>query len=160
MHGRLLVALAHVQAGNAWKLLNKIRQIVYSLYQAKEITKKAYNYILNSVKVSYKMDTIFTNSKNSKTSQPHRLLLNLADKINLKRNDRYADLPNLSMYFKRKNHTKSHTKTINSKYQLQHGWKIRYTWWIVFCIRYLRLFWIYLKKRRRKDWSSLKNVRK
>ena len=40
MHGRLLVALAHVQAGNAWKLLNKIRQIVYSLYQAKEITKK------------------------------------------------------------------------------------------------------------------------
>ena len=68
MHGRLLVALAHVQAGNAWKLLNKICQIVYSLYQAKEITKKAYNYILNSIKVSYKMDTIFMNSKSSKTS--------------------------------------------------------------------------------------------
>ena len=30
------------------------------------------------------MDTIFTNSKNSKTSDPHRLLLNLTDKINLK----------------------------------------------------------------------------
>ena len=29
------------------------------------------------------MDTIFMNSKNSKASDPHRLLLNLADKINL-----------------------------------------------------------------------------
>ena len=31
------------------------------------------------------MDTIFTNSKNSKTSDSHRLLLNLTDKINLKK---------------------------------------------------------------------------
>ena len=30
------------------------------------------------------MDTIFMNSKNSKTSGLHRLLLNLTDKINLK----------------------------------------------------------------------------
>ena len=29
------------------------------------------------------MDTIFMNSENSKTSDPHRLLLNLTDKINL-----------------------------------------------------------------------------
>ena len=29
------------------------------------------------------MDTIFMNSENSKTSDPHRLLLNLWDKINL-----------------------------------------------------------------------------
>ena len=33
------------------------------------------------------MDTIFMNSKNSKTSDPQRLLLNLVDKINLKRSD-------------------------------------------------------------------------
>ena len=33
------------------------------------------------------MDTIFRNSESSKTSEPHRLLLNLADKINLKRSD-------------------------------------------------------------------------
>ena len=33
------------------------------------------------------MDTILMNSENSKSSEPHRLLLNLADKINLKRND-------------------------------------------------------------------------
>ena len=29
------------------------------------------------------MDTIFMNSENSKTSDPHRLLLNLPDKVNL-----------------------------------------------------------------------------
>ena len=29
------------------------------------------------------MDTIFMNSENSKTSDPHRILLNLTDKINL-----------------------------------------------------------------------------
>ena len=33
------------------------------------------------------MDTIFRNSENSKTSDPHRLLLNLSDKIDLKRSD-------------------------------------------------------------------------
>ena len=38
------------------------------------------------------MDTIFMNSGNSKTSDPHRLLLNLSDKINLKRNDKYVAL--------------------------------------------------------------------
>ena len=35
------------------------------------------------------MDTIFINSENSRTSDPYRLLINLADKINLKRNDKY-----------------------------------------------------------------------
>ena len=38
---RLPIDLAQVKAGNNWeKLLNKIRKIVYSLYQSKEITKK------------------------------------------------------------------------------------------------------------------------
>ena len=31
------------------------------------------------------MDTIIVNSENRKTSNPHRLLLNLSEKINLKR---------------------------------------------------------------------------
>ena len=31
------------------------------------------------------MDTIFMNSKNSKTSDPHKLLLNITVKIDLKR---------------------------------------------------------------------------
>ena len=38
------------------------------------------------------MGTIFMNSKNSKTSEPCRILLNLADKINLNRSNKYAAL--------------------------------------------------------------------
>ena len=45
------------------------------------------------------MDTIFVNSENSKTSNRHRLLLNLSDKINLKSKDTYVALSNLSIYY-------------------------------------------------------------
>ena len=45
------------------------------------------------------MDTIFINSKNSKTSDSHRLLINLTDKINLKRSNKYIALSNLSIYY-------------------------------------------------------------
>ena len=62
------------------------------------------------------------NSKYSETSDPHRLLLNLTDKINLKRSDKYVALSSLSMYSTWKN-IKLHVKTINLKYQLQHGMK-------------------------------------
>ena len=49
---RLPIALAPVKAGNnSESLLNEIRQIVYSLYRSKEITKKVYNNIINSIKV-------------------------------------------------------------------------------------------------------------
>ena len=49
---RLPVALAQIKAGNNSKsLLNEIRQIVYSLYQAKKITKKVYNNIIKSIKL-------------------------------------------------------------------------------------------------------------
>ena len=49
---RLLIALAQIKAGNNYEsLLNEIRQIVYSLYQSKEITKKVYNNIIKSIKV-------------------------------------------------------------------------------------------------------------
>ena len=48
---RLPIALAQVKAGNNSKnLLNEIRQIVYSLYQSKKITKKLYNNIINFIK--------------------------------------------------------------------------------------------------------------
>ena len=59
------------------------------------------------------------NSENSKTSDPHRLLLNLTDKIYLRRKDKYIDLSNLSIYYACKN-IKSHIRTINLKYQFQH----------------------------------------
>ena len=49
---RLPIALAQIKAGNnSESLLNEIRQIVYSLYRSKEITKKVYNKIINSIKV-------------------------------------------------------------------------------------------------------------
>ena len=43
------------------------------------------------------------NSENSKTSNSHRLLLNLSDKINLKRSDKYVALSNVNIYYSWKN---------------------------------------------------------
>ena len=52
MHKRLPIALAQIKAGNnGQSLLNEMRQIVYSLYRSKEITKKVYNNTINSLKV-------------------------------------------------------------------------------------------------------------
>ena len=49
---RLPIALAQVKAGNtSANLLNEIRRIMCFLYRAKEITKKVYNEILNSIKL-------------------------------------------------------------------------------------------------------------
>ena len=49
---RLPIVLAKVKAGNnSESLLNEIRKIVYSFYRSKEITKKVYNNIINSIKV-------------------------------------------------------------------------------------------------------------
>ena len=52
------------------------------------------------------------NSKNSKTSDPHRLLLNFTDKINLRRN---VALSNLSIYYAWKNTQKSYK---NNKFKI------------------------------------------
>ena len=38
------------------------------------------------------MDSLFMNSENIKTSDPHRLLLNLTDKKKLKRSNEYVAL--------------------------------------------------------------------
>ena len=52
MFQRLPIALAQVKAGNnSESLLNEIRQIVYSLYQSKQITKKVYNNIIKSIQL-------------------------------------------------------------------------------------------------------------
>ena len=49
---RLPIALAQVKAGNTSQgLLNKIRQIVYSLYQSKQITKKVYNNVIKPIQL-------------------------------------------------------------------------------------------------------------
>ena len=75
------------------------------------------------------MDTIFTSSENSKTSEPYRLLLNLVNKINLKRSEKYFALSNLSIYYTWKNMKKSYKNntfkisvpTWNEKFELPDG---------------------------------------
>ena len=48
----LPLALVQVEAGNTSKnLLNEIRKIIYSLYRDKEVTKKVYNNVMNSINV-------------------------------------------------------------------------------------------------------------
>ena len=47
---KLAIALAQVKAGiNSESLLNEIKQIVYSLYQSKQITKKICNHMIKSI---------------------------------------------------------------------------------------------------------------
>ena len=75
------------------------------------------------------MDTIFMNSINSKTSDPHRLLRNFSDKINLKRSDKYAALSNFSIQYTQKNIKNSYKNnnfklsapTWNHEFQLPDG---------------------------------------
>ena len=55
--------------------------------------------MMNSIKLQNKIDTMFMNSKNSRTSNAHKLLINLTDKINLKRSDKYVVLSNLSICY-------------------------------------------------------------
>ena len=57
------------------------------------------------------MNTIFLNSEIRKTSDTHRLLLNLMDKIDLRRKDKYIALSNLSIYYTWKNIRKSYKNT-------------------------------------------------
>ena len=48
----LPIALSQIKADNNSKsLINGMRQVVYSLYESKEITKKVYNNIIKSIKV-------------------------------------------------------------------------------------------------------------
>ena len=49
------------------------------------------------------MDTIFMNSENSKTSEPHVLILKLTDKLNSRRREKIIALSNLSIYYTCKN---------------------------------------------------------
>ena len=113
---RLPIALPQIKAGNnSDSLLNEIRQIVYSLYQSKQITKKVYNNIIKSIKVQYKMDTIFMNSENSRTSEYHVLVLKLADKLDLRRGQKSVALSNLSIYYTWKNIKSSYN---NNKFKI------------------------------------------
>ena len=51
MLNRLSILLAQIQAGNnSNKLKNEIRQILYSLYRSKVLTKTVYNNLIKSIR--------------------------------------------------------------------------------------------------------------
>ena len=69
------------------------------------------------------MDTIFMNSENSKTSEYHVLVLELTDKLDLRRGQKTVALSNLIFIIR--GETKiAHTIIINLKYLPQRGAKI------------------------------------
>ena len=50
MLSRLPIALAQLKAGNnSQKLINEIRQLLYSLYRSKKLTKTIYNHLINAI---------------------------------------------------------------------------------------------------------------
>ena len=80
------ITLAQIQAGNnPQKRKNQIRKLFCFCYRSKEITKKVYKSFIEKV---YKLETIFTNTRNSKTNGAHRFkphqLIKLIVKIILK----------------------------------------------------------------------------
>ena len=113
---RLPTALAQVKAGNnSQSLLNQIRQIVYSLYQSKEITKKVYNNIIKSIQERIKIDTIYMNSESSRTPKPHTLILKLTNNLDFRIGKNVIVLSNLSIYYTWKNIKSSYN---NNKFKI------------------------------------------
>ena len=107
MLNRLPILLTQIQAGNNSKSLkNELRQILYSLYRSKVLTKTAYNNLIKSIRAwyyIYKMETFLMNSKNSKTNEPNRFKYDLIDKLDLKNPNKNMALVNLSIYYTWKN---------------------------------------------------------
>ena len=61
------------------------------------------------------MDTIFINSENSKTSEPHVLLIKLTNKLDLRIGEKIIALSNLSIYYMWKHIESSYN---NNKFQI------------------------------------------
>ena len=95
MHKRLSIALAQINTSE--NVITEIRQITYSLYWAKEITKQVCNNAMNSIKLQNRTDAIFIDSEDSKTSDPHWRVANLSEKINLKWSNKYVALSSKSI---------------------------------------------------------------
>ena len=100
---------------------------------------------MNSIKLYYRMDTVFMNSKNSKTSEPYRLLINLSNKINLNRYDKYVASSNLNMYDTCKNIRRSYKR---NKFKIlaptwNEKWKYEKMKW---------LLWVYYQRTSDSNW--------
>ena len=93
---------------------------IYLMIMLKLDLKLCIKQNMEQVNADIKMDTIFMNSENSKTSEPHVLIFNLTDKLDLGRGEKSVALSHLSIYCTWKN-IKPDTIIINLKYQLQNG---------------------------------------
>ena len=100
------------------------------MYESKEITKKVYNTFTFTFPIQchtiIKMETIIINSENSKTSEPHVLILKLTDKLDLRIGEKSIALSNLIIYYTWENIKSSYnnnkfrisTPTWNNKFEL------------------------------------------
>ena len=71
------------------------------MFQAEAKKKKALilcNNITDLINLWDRIDTIFMNSEDSKVSNPHILLLNLSDKMNLKKSDKYVQILDFAIH--------------------------------------------------------------
>ena len=95
------------------------------------------------------MNTIFMNSKNCKTSDPYRLLLNLTDKTVLRRKQKYIALSNLSNYYIKNlyenNKFKVSAPTQNEEFELLDG---------LYSISHIQNYYEYIP---RKHWEKTVN---
>ena len=75
------------------------------------------------------METIFTKTENSKTNEPHKFLLNLQQRLDLRSSDKHVALQNLSIYYTWKNIRKKYknntlkiiSPTWNDEFELPNG---------------------------------------
>ena len=102
----------------------------------KKIPKTIYKSLIDIIEI---METIFMNTKNSKTSEPHKLRLNLTDKLNLKNPNKNMALANLSIYYTWKNIKSAYN---NNKFKISAPtWndELDFTKCILFNFRHSRL---------------------
>ena len=84
------------------------------------------------------METVFINTENSKTNEPHRFKLDLTDKYNLKNPNKNMALANLSIYYTGKTSSQN-TATINLKFQQQLGMKLLINLIILILLKIFRI---------------------
>ena len=84
------------------------------------------------------METVFINTENSKTNEPHRFKLDLTDKYNLKNPNKNMALANLSIYYTGKTSSQN-TATINLKSQQQLGMKLLINLIILILLKIFRI---------------------
>ena len=84
------------------------------------------------------METVFINTENSKTNEPHRFKLDLTDKYNLKNPNKNMALANLSIYYTGKTSSQN-TATTNLKFQQQLGMKLLINLIILILLKIFRI---------------------